>query len=92
MEWSIIGIIVIALVLIVVSAVLSSKIAAKKALEKKEAEDAMTIGTAELRARNIVKDAEKLADDKIREAKLEIKEEIFLFVLMKFLDQAYFLH
>lgn len=75
MEWSIIGIIVIALVLIVVSAVLSSKIAAKKALEKKEAEDAMTIGTAELRARNIVKDAEKLADDKIREAKLEIKEE-----------------
>lgn len=75
MQWEIVGIIVLSLILIVVSAVLSSKVSVKKAIAKKEAEDAITIGIAQVRAKNIVKEAEKLSEDKIREAKLEIKEE-----------------
>lgn len=74
----IIGLIIVAIILIVLTAILSSKIASKKAIERKNAEDAMTIGLAETRAKNIVKEAEKSADEKIREAKLEIKEESIL--------------
>lgn len=75
MAFYFIGLIIIAVILIVLTGIFSSKIAAKKAIEKKNAEDAMTIGVAETRAKNIVKEAEKKAEDKIREAKLEIKEE-----------------
>lgn len=73
-----VGIIIIAILLVVISSVLSLKIGAKNALEKKAKEDAITIGTAESRAKAIIKDAEKNADDRIREAKLEIKEESIL--------------
>ncbi len=74
----IIGLIIVAFILIVLTGIVTSKVASKKAIDKKNAEDAMTIGVAETRAKNIIKEAEKAAEDKIREAKLEIKEESIL--------------
>ena len=53
----------------------SAGIATKKALEKKEREDASTLGTAQNRAKEIIEDAEKQAEAKKREASVEIKEE-----------------
>lgn len=59
-------------------AYISAKNATIKALLKKLWEDAMTIVRLEVRAKKIIKEAQKNAEDKVREAKLEIKEETIL--------------
>lgn len=76
MPYIILGIIALAIVLTIVISIIVSRSAVTKALSKKEADDAMTIGKAETRAKQIIKEAEHNSECRIKEAKLEIKEEI----------------
>ena len=67
--------IIVALVAVLVTALIAVPVTSKIAVARKEAKDAETIGSAEVKARSILDDAIKTAESKKREALLEAKEE-----------------
>ncbi len=65
----------IVLVVLIVLLVIALPITWKAAMDRKQKEDAATIGSAEEKARSIIDDAIKTAETKKRESLLEIKEQ-----------------
>ncbi|MBR3397719.1 MAG: ribonuclease Y [Lachnospiraceae bacterium] len=66
---------IVAIVAVLVTALIAVPVTSKVTKARKEARDAETIGSAEVKARSIVDDAIKTAEAKKREALLEAKEE-----------------
>ena len=67
--------VIIAIVAVLVALLIAIPVTANVAVKKKIEKDAETIGTAEVKARNIIDEALKTAETKKREALLEAKEE-----------------
>ncbi len=67
--------VIVVLVAVLVTALIAVPVTAKVSVARKVARDAETVGTAEAKARNIVDEAIKTAEQKKREALLEAKEE-----------------
>ena len=67
--------VIIAIVAVAVTLLIAVPVTANISVKKKTEKDAETIGTAEVKARNIIDEALKTAETKKREALLEAKEE-----------------